>query len=62
MSIQSPPTRIDHIRSDADAVKRLVPWRCPSCGSMLARIALEPGSVIEIKCARCNAVAIKEAA
>ena len=40
----------------------LRPWRCPRCNAMLARLALRPGSVVEIKCARCNAVAIKEAA
>jgi phage FluMu protein Com len=29
---------------------------------MLARLRLAPGSVVEIKCPRCNAMATKEAA
>jgi len=40
----------------------LKPWRCPSCGGMLARMHLTPGSVVEIKCHRCNALVTKEAA
>ena len=40
----------------------LIPWRCPSCNTILAKVSLRPGSVIEIKCPRCNAMATKEAA
>jgi len=40
----------------------LIVWRCPSCGNVLARIALKPGSVVEIKCKRCKTIATKEAA
>lgn len=43
-------------------IARLVPWRCPSCGGLLARMRLSPGSVVEIKCARCGVLAAKEAA
>lgn len=39
----------------------LRPWRCPSCGGLLAKLHLVPGSTVEIKCHRCNAVTIKEA-
>lgn len=40
----------------------LEPWKCPSCGRMLAKIRLAPGSVIEIQCKSCKAFAIREAA
>jgi hypothetical protein len=40
----------------------LVAWRCPSCNALLAKIHLTAGSVLEIKCARCNTIATKEAA
>jgi len=39
----------------------LIAWRCPKCSTMLARLRLSPGSVVEIKCYRCNAL-VKEAA
>lgn len=35
--------------------KRLEAERCPKCGRILCRGHLEPGSVVEIKCA-CNQV------
>lgn len=34
----------------------LMTWRCPSCGRILARVALVAGSLVEIKC-RCNQTA-----
>lgn len=37
-------------------------WRCPKCGTILAKLRLVQGSVVEIKCARCNTFATKEAA
>ena len=40
----------------------LTVWRCPSCGTILAKVKLAPGSVIEVKCYRCNQFAVKEAA
>ncbi len=39
----------------------LRPFRCPRCDTLLARIRLTPGSVVEIKCGRCKAL-VKEAA
>lgn len=36
-------------------------WRCPKCRKLLARLRLAPGSVVEIKCGKCNTIA-KEAA
>lgn len=48
--------------TEAETDKRPMPWRCPSCGTMLAKIALSPGSVVEIKCPRCRVMATKEAA
>ena len=41
------------------ATPELKPWRCPSCQHILARIALEPGSKVVIKC-RCNEISTKE--
>lgn len=38
----------------------LVVWRCPSCRQFLARMALAPGSTVEIKCPRCGVLAVKE--
>lgn len=29
-------------------------WRCQSCGRLLATLRLMPGSVLQIKCERCN--------
>lgn len=40
----------------------LVIWRCPKCGTILAKLYLARGSVVEVKCARCNTFAVKEAA
>ncbi len=37
-------------------------WRCPKCGTILAKLCLVKGSVVEIKCGRCNAFAVKQAA
>jgi phage FluMu protein Com len=34
-------------------------WRCPKCGGKLAKLALAPGSTLEIKCSRCNTLASK---
>jgi len=39
----------------------LRPFRCPRCGTLLAKLRLTAGSVVEIKCSRCNAMA-KDAA
>lgn len=41
---------------------RLDVWRCPKCGTILAKLRLAPGSVIEVKCARCNTLTVREAA
>ena len=30
-------------------------WRCHTCGALLARLRLSPGSVVQIKC-KCNAI------
>lgn len=38
----------------------LYAWRCPCCGTILAKLALAPGSVVEIKCRRCNVTAVRE--
>lgn len=38
------------------------PWRCPRCGGLLAKVYLSPGSILQIKCGRCNALVTKEAA
>lgn len=37
-------------------------WRCSKCNRILARVALSPGSAVEIKCSVCNTFATKEAA
>ena len=36
--------------------------RCPKCGRMLAKVALAPGSIIEIQCKSCGAFLYREAA
>lgn len=33
----------------------LKPWRCWKCGAMLARLWLEAGCTVEVKC-KCNAM------
>lgn len=33
---------------------RLTAWRCPTCRTLLMRLALGPGSVVEVKCSKCN--------
>ena len=45
-----------------ERVPVLTVWRCPSCGRILAKLKLVPGSIVEIKCGSCNAYAVKEAA
>lgn len=37
-------------------------WICTNCGTKLMRLYLAPGSVVEVKCPRCNCVATREAA
>ena len=29
-------------------------WRCPHCGALLAKVRLAPGSLVAVKCYRCN--------
>jgi phage FluMu protein Com len=29
-------------------------WRCPRCGTVLAKLRLAPGSFVELKCKRCG--------
>jgi len=29
-------------------------WRCPRCPTVLAKVLLVPGSVVEIRCKRCG--------
>ena len=36
--------------------------RCPACGKLLAMVTLPPGSVISIKCTRCDMVLTREVA
>jgi hypothetical protein len=57
-----PPIRwgLTPVRSE-DRPARLAVWRCPNCGTILAKLALGPGSLVEIKCARCNAFAARSA-
>ena len=48
-------------RSD-DLRPSLIVFRCPKCGSVLARLMLVRGSVVEIKCKKCKTVVTKQAA
>lgn len=52
-----------HAQPNATSVllNPLTIWRCPKCGTMLAKLRLTPGSLVEIKCAKCNTL-VKEAA
>ena len=34
-------------------------WRCPNCSRILAKIRLEAGSLIEIKCGSCNRFSVR---
>lgn len=34
----------------------LPPWRCWKCRALIARVVVEAGSVVEIRCSHCNAV------
>lgn len=29
-------------------------WRCPRCGTVLVKLRLAPGSLVEAKCKRCG--------
>lgn len=40
----------------------LTVWRCPSCGNVLARLDLKPGSVVEVKCRHCKTIVVKQVA
>lgn len=31
-------------------------WRCWRCGCIIARLYLLPGCMVEVKCAKCNAL------
>jgi len=35
-------------------------WRCPNCSRILAKLALAPGSVVEVKCGSCNRFSTRE--
>jgi hypothetical protein len=48
-------------RRVAERFGALTHWRCPKCNTLLAALRLMPGSVVEIKCYRCNAL-VKECA
>lgn len=48
--------------SGSESPRRMEVLRCPSCGRVLLKIALMPGSMIEIKCHSCKAFVIREAA
>ena len=34
----------------------LQPWRCPKCGRLLARLAVQGEGTVEIVCERCGTV------
>jgi rubrerythrin len=53
--------RLDRIEAKLKP-KPLDVWRCPSCHTILAKVRLSRGSVVEIKCPRCNSFAVREAA
>jgi len=35
-------------------------WNCPRCGHVLAKLKLTPGSVVQVRCKRCNTFSEKE--
>jgi ribosomal protein S27E len=57
--MQQPPAQDDEHKTPS---RPLEAWRCPSCGRVLMKLALAPGSIVEIKCHSCKAFAVREAA
>lgn len=35
-------------------------WHCPRCGTILGKLRLAPGSLVELKCKRCGAFSQRE--
>jgi phage FluMu protein Com len=44
------------------AERSLETWRCPRCSRILAKVRLEPGSEVEVKCGSCNSFSTREVA
>jgi phage FluMu protein Com len=42
-------------QTSTDEMRHLKQWRCWKCGALLARVWLQPGCAVEIKC-KCNAM------
>lgn len=41
--------------------RRLEPWRCVGCGTLQMELWLGPGSVVRVKCRKCNTVMVRVA-
>jgi len=57
--VTQPQPQDDELKA---APRSLEAWRCPGCGRVLMRLALTPGSIVEIKCHSCKVFAVREAA
>jgi len=47
--IERPPTQDDEPQTEALPI-----WRCPRCGQRIGDGKLGPGSIVVIKCSKCN--------